>query len=63
MVLNSDPVYNVAMKRSYLGMVIFGILSVYSGFLLYSGESPGILIIVGLVGFVVSLGDYLSAQK
>lgn len=51
------------MKRSYIGMIVFGLLVAYSVFVLVSGGNPGGTLIIGIVGFVVSLGDYLASQN
>jgi hypothetical protein len=54
---------NKNMSRSKIGLLVFGLVSAYSLFILLNGSSPGILLIVGIVGFILSLGDYLSEES
>ena len=44
-------------------MIIFGSLFAYSVFIIFMGGSPGGLIVVGVLGLIVSIGDYVANQK
>jgi len=48
------------MKRSYIGIGIFGTLTAYSVLTLLMGGNPGGALIIGVVGLVVSIGDYIT---
>ena len=44
-------------------MIIFGGLFAYSLLTLFLGESPGGMILIGIVGLVVSIGDYVAHEE
>jgi|GEM_PF-4067466 len=51
------------MKRSTIGLIGFGLLSLWSLFVVFNGGNPGGALIVGIVGFAISLGDYYANHK
>ena len=51
------------MNKSIFGIVGFGLLLLYSIFVLFQHESPGVILIVSIIGFLVSVGNYLAGAK
>jgi len=50
-------------KYNKIGVVVFGILALYSVFLIINGGNPGGVLIVAIVGLVVSIGNHLASKK